>query len=228
MISLLSIYLFQSKRKWVFGLACIILMIMLVLLLDPFYDVNEEILYHETYQFMYKDLLLKIITLMMPFIVIMMVMDHDQLSVKPLLSFFSRYRIYFAKIMIYYFIIFSMYLFLGFYVHIIFWFIKPHLFVSLMYQDFIYLFLDGLIVCMLVLYIARDKYKAFTIVLGIFYLIIQFIQEDRSLLFLYYIFPIKNTVFDAFTLAIPYKLCYISLGLILTYQKMLVDEIYLT
>jgi hypothetical protein len=228
MINFLFINLFQGKRRWILGLSCVLFLSMLIMLSDPFNSRHEELLYVTTYQLMYIELTIKIITLVMPFIVIILAMDHDQTSLKPFMSYFGKGIIYRSKMVLYVCMLMFIYVFLFIYVQLMFWMIKPYLDIFLNPLDFLHLFLDGLLVLLLIFYFIRDKYKATSIVFGILYLILQFIQEDSFILILAYLFPLKNVYFDAYILAIPYKVCYISLGLILTYRKFKSEEIYLT
>ncbi|MDX9691331.1 MAG: hypothetical protein RBT45_02685 [Acholeplasmataceae bacterium] len=198
---------------------------MLILLIDPSNDIYEEMLYREHYLSMYVELTLKILTLIMPFIVIILLMDHDQLYLRPLMSYFGRKKVVLSKIVLYIMVLSFLYLLVGIYYHLIFWLLKSHLAFHLMFDVFIHLFFDALMIMVFTFYFIREKYKAFSIVFGILYLIMQFIQEDYFLLILSYVFPFYNVHFVAYSLALPYKVCYISLGFILTYRKMVVEPI---
>lgn len=225
MILFLYIHLFYGKRKWIFSSTCILLFMMLILLIDPSNDIYEEMLYREHYLSMYVELTLKILTLIMPFIVIILLMDHDQLYLRPLMSYFGRKKVVLSKIVLYIMVLSFLYLLVGIYYHLIFWLLKSHLAFHLMFDVFIHLFFDALMIMVFTFYFIREKYKAFSIVFGILYLIMQFIQEDYFLLILSYVFPFYNVHFVAYSLALPYKVCYISLGFILTYRKMVVEPI---
>lgn len=221
MIKFIFIHLFYTKKWWFLMGSMFLLFMLLFLFLQTGESIYEEHLFPMIYQTQTYDLSFKMITIILPFILIMFTLDHDQMYLKILTSYFGRHKVIWSKIIVYVLTIILIYSSLWIYHELLCGLMKPHLNYPFLLKDYMMLSLDGLLILVLVLYMARDKYKAFSILLGIFYMIYVFILEDHQELIFFYFFPIKNAYFETFTLAIPYKLCYISLGLILTYQKMM-------
>ena len=78
---------------------------------------------------------------------------------------------------------------------------------------FLNLYLDGLMVSMFVFIFIRDKHKALSILIALFYVLANFMIEDSPNTVLFYLFPQFSSYFSQITLAYPYKICYICLGL---------------
>lgn len=228
MISFLWVHLFYPKKKLILWLSIVVMFGILSLLIDPFHHVLDEYLFPSSYLYSYETMMIKIMTLMMPFMIIICVMDHDQLYLRPLYSYFGRSHVIVFKTIVYILMITFLYLSLMVYYYALFYLFKPHLSIFVHIKTFVHLYLDAIILLIFVLYLIRDKYKMFSIIFGILYMINQFIQEDVSHLGLYYLFPFKNEFFESYMLAIPYKLCYISLGLILTHRKMCIEPLSTT
>lgn len=220
MISFLWIHLFYPKKRWILCATIMILLFILSLLIDPTNDMYEEVLFKSTYLEGYELTMMKLMTLMMPFVVVILVMDHDQFYLRPLYSYFGRTKVILSKMVVYFIVLIILYIGLMVYYYLLFYVFKSHLPIKINVYPFIHLFLDALILLNFVLYLIRDKYKVFSIVIGIFYMIYQFVQEDFFHLSISYLFPFKNDHFESYLLAIPYKLCYIILGLLLTHRKM--------
>lgn len=221
MIKFILIHLFYTKKWWFLMGSICLLFVLLYLFLQTGESIYEESLFDKIYREQTYHISLKTVTMILPFILIMFTLDHDQMYLKVLSSYFGRRYIILPKMMVYIIIIFFIYSTLWMYHQLLVSLLKPHLNYPFLLLDYLILGLDGLIILSFVLYITRDRYKAFSIMIGIFYMMYVFLVEDYQELILFYLFPIKNTHFESFTLAIPYKLCYISLGFILTYQKMM-------
>jgi hypothetical protein len=198
----------------------------LVLLVITDQSQIEQMLYLEYLNEYYHHMMGKTIKLVMPFLVILCVMDHDQAYLKPMMSYFGRSRVILAKLTLYPLLFLMVYLSMWMIYHLIpslltSYYLLTHLKVSF----FIHLYLDGLILSLLIIMIIKDKYKAFSILFSLFYLLLSFVQEDLSNYALYLVFPFENQVFDTYLLAIPYKLCYITLGLALTHHKLIKETL---
>lgn len=80
----------------------------------------------------------------------------------------------------------------------------------------IHLFLDLLMIGGFVMMISKIKHPTLALLTPLFYTTYQLFIENQTSLYLYYLFPFFQPMILDFKLAISYKLCYISLGLLIT------------
>jgi len=226
MISFLLSHLFYPKKRMMILISLGVITLFLALLTIPEQPRVEQLLFQNYSNVYYHHMMGKTIKLIMPFLVILCVTDHDQAFLKPIHAYFGRSKVALAKLMIYPIILLFIYMTLFMIYHIL-----PSLLTSyyllndLKLAFFISLYLDGIILTVFVLFIIREKYKAFSILFSLFYMLFSFIQEDLSLISLYYLFPFENHLFDTFRLAYLYKLCYIIIGFAITHHKLITEPL---
>jgi hypothetical protein len=207
------------------------LSLFVILLLMTFFIYTDEksstqILYQEDYNNYYHLMMGKIVSFLMPFLITILLIDHDQPYLKPLYSYFGRSYVVINKIILYFLIITWIYS-----VIIIFYHILPSLMTDYFILDsqaisfLIHLYLDGLILSIIIFLLIKERYKAFSILIPLFYTLIGWLYEDYQISIIYYLFPVYSSFFSSFTLAYLYKLCYILLGLAITINHMLFEEI---
>ena len=80
----------------------------------------------------------------------------------------------------------------------------------------IHLFLDLIITGIIVIKLSKIKYPTISLAVPLFYTIYQLFIENKPSLFLYCVIPFFQPLIMHYSLVIPYKLCYISLGLLMT------------
>jgi len=226
MISFLYMHLFYHKKRRIFMLSLFVIVLLMIFFLYVDESITEQLLFQRDHQTYYHLMMGKIISFLMPFLVTILLMDHDQAYLKPLYAYFGRSYILTCKIILYLFILTWIYA-----VIIIFYHILPTLMTHYyIFNDqaipfLLHIYLDGMIIAIFILYSIKERYKAFAILIPLFYTLIGWLYEDYQIQTIYYIFPIYSTFFSSFTLAYLYKLCYILLGLAITTKLMLREEI---
>ncbi|MBN2300698.1 MAG: hypothetical protein JXC31_05875, partial [Acholeplasmataceae bacterium] len=191
MIYYLYIHLFYSKKRRVLLIALMVFALLMLMMVYTDESMIEQILYQEQNQLYYEQVMTQLLKLLCPLLVILLVMDHDQEHLKPLVSYFGRSKIIFNKL-IFYILILCWFYFIFF----LFYHLFPLLLTSYYIYDayavklFLNLFLDGILLAFLVFIFIRDKHKALSILIAIFYIVMSIIQEDHQNLFLFYLFPI--------------------------------------
>jgi len=207
------------------------LSLMVIVLLMTFFlytdeSIAEQLLYQKDHNNYYHLMMGKIVSFLMPFLVTILLMDHDQPYLKPLIAYFGRANVTFYKIILYFLIITWIYA-----VIIIFYHVLPSLMTYYYILNnqaihfLIHTYLDGLILTIFILLLIRERLKAFSILIPLFYTLIGWLYEDYQIPIIYYLFPVYSSFFSSFTLAYLYKLCYILLGLAITIRLMLREEI---
>lgn len=221
MIRFLLIHFFYPKKILILLISLCILTLFLGLLILPDQTITLQYLFQDDLNQYYHHMMGKTIKLIMPFLVILCVMDHDQAYLKPLMTYLGRSPIIKAKIVMYFFVLMIIYLLIMMIYHLLPFFLTSYyLFSDLKLAFFIHLYLDGIMLTLGILWVIKDKYKAFSLLFSLFYLLLGFIQEDTPIHLLYALFPFENPLFDTYSLAYLYKICYITLGLTLIYRKL--------
>ncbi len=220
MIRFLYMHVFYAKKRIFLVLAFlgfIALMVLFVYTSDSSY---EQRLFHSYYQLYYEQMMIKLLTILLPFFVVLLTMDHDQSYLKPLISYFGRTNIAVCKIILYLGVLLWLYIMIFLLYQII-----PFLMTDYYTIDFskgylfFHLYLDGLIILVFVLFFIREKHKSLAIIIPVFYLLFTFLKEDSPSLTLFYLLPIYCSTFSTYTLAYLYKACYIYLGFALIVYK---------
>ncbi|MDO9629378.1 MAG: hypothetical protein Q7I99_05695, partial [Acholeplasmataceae bacterium] len=198
--------------------------IILLMIFFLYTDESKAIqMLYQDYNNQYYHLMMgKIVSFLMPFLITILLMDHDMSYHKSLYAYFGRFKVISHKIILYFLIITWIYGIIGVLYHII-----PILMTSYFILDrnaisfFIHIYLDGILLSLIILKFIKDRYKAFAILIPLFYTLASWLYEDYQNIFIYYLFPIYSLYFSSFTLAYLYKLCYILLGLAITTKQML-------
>ena len=205
------------------SLFVIILLMILFLYSDE--KISTELLFKEDNNAYYHLMMQKIVSFLMPFLVTLLLMDHDQAYLKPLFAYFGKWMVLKNKIILYGFIMTWIYLVIGILYHILPSLMTAYYVLNLdAISFFIHIYLDGLILSIFILWAIKERYKAFSILIPLFYTLVSWLYEDYQLSTIYYLFPIYSAYFSSFSLAYLYKLCYILLGLAITKKLMLHEE----
>ncbi len=214
MIKYFYMYLFYSKKRFILILGLVIWIGLMMAIVYPNESISNQRLYENQNQVYYEMMMGQLLIFLFPFFTVLLVMDHDQDHIKPMMTYFGKTKIALYKIVFY--ILVLSWLFMMFFMiyHILpsfltaYYTYKP---VSLIF--FLNLYLDGLMICILIFIFIRDKHKPLSILIALFYVLSNFMIEDHPNPFLFYIFPQYSLYFSQIILAYPYKICYICLGL---------------
>jgi hypothetical protein len=189
-------------------------------------SMNQELLFHEDYQVYYEEITQKSLYLLIPFFIVLLTMDHDQSFLKPIISYFGRLKVIISKFVLYVIILTWFYFMIFILYHVI-----PSMFTSyyqintLSIPYFLNIYLDGILFMIIILTFIKDRQKAFSVVFSLLYIMLSLYQEDQESILIFYIIPLYFPSISIFSLAIPYKMCYIFLGLVLSIKKMRLEEI---
>mgnify|MGYP000848084021 CR=1 FL=1 len=214
MIKYFYMYLFYSKKRLILILGLIIWIGLMMAIVYPNESIPNQRLYRIQNQVYYEMMINQLLIFLFPFFIVLLVMDHDQDHIKPMMSYFSKTRIAVYKIIFYVIILTWLYSIFFMIYHVL-----PSLLTAYYAYDdssiifFLNLYLDGLMVSMFVFIFIRDKHKALSILIALFYVLANFMIEDSPNTLLFYLFPQFSSYFSQITLAYPYKICYICLGL---------------
>ncbi len=226
MIHFLFIHLFYQKKIIILMISLFLIILLMVLFIYTDESIADQLLYraynHEVYHLMMG----KIVSFLMPFLVTVLLMDHDQGYLKPLFAYFNRSKVIRSKMILYFWIVTWFYLVIGIFYHLLPSIMTSYYLLNAKALPFLIdIYLDGLILSVLILWIVKERYKTFSILIPLGYILISWLFEDYQFITLYYFFPIYSAYFLSFTLAYLYKLCYILLGLAITNELMLREEI---
>ena len=87
--------------------------------------------------------------------------------------------------------------------------------ISIFLSFMLHLFLDLVIIGSIVIIISKIKHPTLALFIPLIYTTYQLFVENKQSLSLYYIIPFFQPMMIHYSLAILYKLCYISLGLLI-------------
>jgi len=226
MMKLLSLTLFPLKKRNLMLLGMLGLILLMIFLIDSGASIEEEMLYQTFYQTYHVMLMRQWLKLFLPFYVVLIVMDHDHPFFKTLLAYTGRFHLNLSKVIFYSLVLFLFYLVFFMLYHIVF-LLGTHYyrFDDLVYLYFFSLYLDAVLLMCLVLCLIRDKYKSLSLLLPLCYMVLSIMLEDHPNSILFYFFPIESPYFHTLTLAYPYKICYILIGLGLLHKKVMHESI---
>lgn len=220
MIKYLYLHLFYTKKRTIFILGFIIwigLMILIIYTDEPNY---EQILYRVQNQIYYEEMMKNLFMMLCPFFVVLVTMDHDQQHLKPMISYLGRQKIAQYKLIFYFLILTWLFSIFFMIYHILPFYITAYYTYNISSINlFLNLYLDAIMITSLVFILIKDKHKAFSILIALFYVLSSWLVEDHPNIIFFYLFPQYSTFFMKITLAYAYKLCYICLGLAIYFYQ---------
>ena len=203
-----------------------VIIILAMFWIYPYETITAQRLHQMSYQAYYHLMMQKLYQLMLPFVVVMFTMDHDQPFLRFYVAYFGKTKVLISKYLMM-FIILS-------WIYVIF-FMLYHILPSLLthyYQitdlyilDWFSLYLDGLLIAICLMSIFKEKYRQTALALPLIYMLYSFIVEDLNIPILFYLFPIHGVHMHHYTFAYLYKMCYIILCVLLTYRQKLSSKI---
>lgn len=177
----------------------------------------EMMLYPNYYITYINQVFLQVFLIVNAMFVLFLIMEHDQPFLKPMISFFGRYKVFIYK----YIFFLSIILCYGCYFYMIFHLainIITPLEVTLTIQTFVYMFLDMILLTNVMLISIKHKYRSLSIIILMLYIFTTLFLESLPYRFLY-ILPIFNITKTYQMLEISYKMCYILLGFMIYLAK---------
>lgn len=210
---------FHFKKTLICLVTIWVIILVLILLVWPSNSMLEYQLFYEHYQIESKVIINQTLKICLPFLVLIMVMEHDQPYLRPLFAYFGVVKIQIYKYIMYYLVYSFVFAYLIIFVEAI----KSYLPVafSLTADDFnfyLQLYLDNMILMNMIFYFIRDKRRILSLLFGLLFYFISLYYEDSNSK-IYYLLPLYHPHYKDFTFAIIYKLWYLLFGLCLCVRK---------
>jgi hypothetical protein len=214
-------HLFYLKKKKFLSLFLVLFLIIMIIYTYPKEDIVDYLLYPSYYQLTYDLYMVNIYKLILPTVTTLLVMDHDQMFIKPLYSYFGRSKIILSKMFLYFIIITAINLVFMLFYHFIPLVLTSYYLLENNQLVFLsHLYFDQLIILIIIFYFIREKHQSFSIIIPIIYVFLSLYLNDLNRIDLFYIIPIYIEEIKRYNLAYLYKICYILLGLTITFKKM--------
>ncbi len=226
MIILIFHYWMNKQNMLIYGLSMILLMIIMFsfMQLDATYD--EQVMFKDDFQLSYEHLTLEYLSMMMPFMIVMISMHHESKSLYPIYAYVGRNKTTFYKML-------SYILFITWYnlTILLLAYLLPYLFT--MYYTFDSSFLIKLmmvinqnyLVLITVFICIKDRHQNLAILLSVIAIIFHMILEDHFSMFLFYLWPFYDCHVLQYKYQISYQMLFILLGFMLSYLKMTKSKI---
>ncbi len=179
---------------------------------SPFTNQAELYLDFKQYNINYYHKMYLIIKYILMFTISLVLIDHDAIFLKPLISYFGRTKISVIKLFFYCFVLLWLITIIFAITLLIPFLFTPYFaFDSNNFIDYLKLIPDSIIMCLLLLIIVRDNRKSLGFLLLIFIVVITFIQEDSNYFWIIYLLPLSNSLIYESTLGLYYLIGYIVL-----------------
>lgn len=219
MISWLFNHDFNNKKKVTILITIWAIILVVFLLTYPYESRSEYLLFQEFYKAEFLTIIRQTLKICLPFLVLILVMEHDQPYLRPMFAYFGVLKIQTSKYLMYYFY----YLLYFIYLIVLIEAYKTLLIVPLYFKhdDFVFylnIFIDGLILMNFVFYFIRDKKRVLSLLFGLLtYFVYIFYEDSKSMV--YYLLPLLHPYYVRFYLASLYKVWYVVFGFIFCLEK---------
>lgn len=212
MIQALIMMQFHLKKRIVLHLLMLVVILSMLPLMINFGQDDWE-------RIQYSALSIQTTSLLMPFLILFITMDHHMPAMRPMDAFFGRSFMFFSKWMVSA-IVFS-------YVFVIIYFIQESIWTLWngsnvpvqTLNTYLSLHAEGLILLTLCHLVLKDRHKTLSLLIPVLFIVLAMALEDIKNPIFHYLFPIGNTLFRHHRLAYPYQLCYSVLVLMVAHQK---------
>lgn len=222
MIKLLYLSYVDRKKLMVLSIFELLVMCFLVLIIYE-KDAHYEMMLQESYYLTYiHDVFMQVFLIVNAMFVLFLVMDHDQAFLKPLMSYFGRFKVSLYKY-IYLVIILLLYSGFLFMSYIVFLELLTPLDLDIDVIEIVYMFLDMMILMNFILISIRHKYKSLSIIILMIY-IFQTLFNDTLPHSYQYVLPFFRLHKNYQILELYYKICYICLGFMIYIRKSMTYE----
>ena len=219
-------HIMTKQKLIIYVIALILIMILSILFMqigDPYID---HMLFKDIYQSYYEQMTLEYLNVIMPLLVVMITMHHEQKALQPLYAYFNRYKITKHKMFVY--IIF--FIWTGFMILIPIYvlpsFLVPYYKINDTYLlKLMMTYLQSFIMMNIVWLMINQKHVSYSILIAIAAIIYHMIIQDHFSLYLFYICPFFHQDVLQYTYHIHYQVVYIILLSYLSYYKMVKVEI---
>jgi len=217
----------MTKQKLLIYMIALVLMLVLSIL---FMQINDSyidhMLFKEVYQSYYEQMTLEYLNVIMPLLVVMITMHHEQQALQPLYAYFNRYKITKHKMFVY----IMFFLWTGFMILIPIY-VLPSFFVRYYEINLSYLlklimtYLQSFIILNFVWLMINQNHVNYAILIAIAAIIYHMLLQDHFSLFLFYLCPFFHEDVLQYTYHIHYQLVYMLLLSYMAYYKMVKVEI---
>ena len=217
MIKLMFLSYIDRKKLMILFIFEVLVLFFMFFIVYEKNSTYEMMLYPNYYITYINQVFLQVFLIVNAMFVLFLIMEHDQPFLKPMISFFGRYKVFIYK----YIFFLSIILCYGCYFYMIFHLainIITPLEVTLTIQTFVYMFLDMILLTNVMLISIKHKYRSLSIIILMLYIFTTLFLESLPYRFLY-ILPIFNITKTYQMLEISYKMCYILLGFMIYLAK---------
>ena len=226
MITLIFHHWMNKQNMMIYGFSMILILIIMFsfMQLDATYD--EQFMFKDDFQISYEHMTLEYLSMMMPFLIVMISMHHESKSLYPIYAYVGRHKTTYYKML-------SYILFITWYnlTILLLAYVLPYLFTT--YYRFDYNFLIKLLmvinqnylVLILVFICIKDRHQNLAITISIIAIIFHMILEDHFSMFLFYLWPFYDEHVLQYQYQISYQMLFILLGFMLSYLKMTKSKI---
>ncbi len=226
MNTLIFSHMMTKQKLIIYVIALLLIMFLSILFMqisDPYID---QMLFKDVYQSYYEQMTLEYLNVIMPLLVVMITMHHEQQALQPLYAYFNRYKITKHKMFVY--IIF--FIWTGFMILIPIYvlpsFLTKYYTINKNYLlKLVMTYLQSYIILNIVWLMINQKHVSYAILIAIASIIYHMILQDHFSLYLFYICPFFHENVLQYTYHIHYQVVYIILLSYLSYYKMVKVEI---
>lgn len=219
MIQLIYQTIFSQKLKYIL----LIYMFIIAFILGSMIYIDEPkyliLLDHESYLVIYQNYVIVGLKLIIPMTIILLMIDHHQDYEKMLIAYFSRMKIYVAKIIAYMSVVslivwsIFLYIYMGITIQSF-----SDFFDSKMLITFLSLYLGSMIITTYALMLIRKKRLMIAILILMVSLIVQMFLEDLPL-FVFYLLPLSGMHMIDRPYTILYQTIYLCFIILMTHYK---------
>jgi hypothetical protein len=217
----------MTKQKMIIYILFLCLISLLAIL---FMQINESIydqmLYQVEYQTYYEQMTIEYLNIVLPILIVMISMHHESQALWPLYAYFGKSKITFYKLLSY--ILFILWTYVCLLVPI---FICPSFLTYYFIPSSTFLikicmiFLQNLIILIFVFMFIHQKYQSFAMMFSILSILYHMLYQDYFQTYLFYLIPYYHQNMLQYKYHFQYQICYILLGLLISYIKMVKKEI---
>lgn len=195
MIKYFFTHFFHKRVQILIAIILVLTTALTIGLANPFIDQAEMFLNMSYFNVDYHLKTTLIIKYILMFSISLILIDHDATFIKPLISYFGRFKVSLYKLLFY--LIITSTLIIVIYAIIInaaFLTTPYYKFEINYFKDYIKIGVDMLILTLILLIIVRDNRKSLSFLTLIIIIIITFVQEDFKVLWLSYLLPLSSSM----------------------------------
>lgn len=162
---------------------------------------------------------LEMMSLLMPFMVLFIALDHHAPDLRPLDAFFGRSAMFFAKWLTSVIVFTYAWMMILLIQRTMLTLLTGEIPSVLECHGFMMMHLDGILLITIIPMIFKDKQKTLSILIPVAWIVLSMVLSDINHRWIHDLFPIGIRNDEISYLAYPYKLCYSVLVMIFAHQK---------